>query len=89
MALAAAKAGADLLEREPVLEGLRKAFADAREGRGGVVLVPGEAGVGKTLVLRRFCDEVRASARVLWGDCDALFTPRPFGPFRRHRAGQR
>ena len=42
-----------------MLEGLREAFADAREGRGGVVLVPGEAGVGKTLVLRRFCDEVR------------------------------
>ena len=81
MVLAAARAGSDLLEREPVLEGLHKAFADAREGRGGIVLVPGEAGVGKTLVLRRFCDEVGTSARVLWGDCDALFTPRPLGPF--------
>ena len=81
MGVAVARGGADLLEREPVLEGLRKAFADARDGRGGVVLVPGEAGVGKTLVLRRFCDEVRAFARVLWGDCDALFTPRPLGPF--------
>ena len=81
MGVAAARGGADLLEREPVLEGLREAFADARDGRGGVVLVPGEAGVGKTLVLRRFCDEVRAFARVLWGDCDALFTPRPLGPF--------
>jgi tetratricopeptide (TPR) repeat protein len=81
MVLAAARAGSDLLEREPVLEGLHRAFADACEGRGGIVLVPGEAGVGKTLVLRRFCDEVGTSARVLWGDCDALFTPRPLGPF--------
>ena len=59
MVVAAARGGCDLLEREPVLEGLHKAFADACEGRGGIVLVPGEAGVGKTLVLRRFCDEVR------------------------------
>ena len=81
MGIAAAKGDADLLEREPVLKGLLEAFADARDGRGGVVLVPGEAGVGKTVVLRRFCDEVRTLARVLWGNCDALFTPRPLGPF--------
>ena len=81
MGITAARLGSDFLEREPALKGLREAFAEAREGRGGVVLVPGEAGVGKTLVLRRFCEEVGSSARVLWGDCDALFTPRPLGPF--------
>jgi DNA-binding CsgD family transcriptional regulator len=81
MAVSAARSGSDLLEREPVLEGLREALAEARDGRGGVVLVPGEAGVGKTLVLRRFCAEVRPFARVLWGNCDALLTPRPLGPF--------
>ena len=81
MAIAAARAGAELLEREPVLEGLREALADARDGRGGVVLVPGEAGVGKTVVIRSFCEEVGTFARVLSGDCDALFTPRPLGPF--------
>ena len=81
MGITVARDGAGLLEREQVVEGLRDAFSDAREGRGGVVLVPGEAGVGKTTVLRRFCEEVGSSARVLWGDCDALFTPRPLGPF--------
>ena len=81
MGITAARLGSEFLEREPALKGLREAFAEAREGRGGVVLVPGEAGVGKTLVLRRFCEEVGSSARVLWGDCDALFTPRPLGPF--------
>ena len=81
MALSAARIGSDLLEREPVLAGLREALAKAGDGRGSVVLVPGEAGVGKTLVLRRFCDEVGAFARVLWGNCDALLTPRPLGPF--------
>ena len=43
------------------------------------MFVSGEAGVGKTLLLRRFCDE-RGPARVLWGSCDPLFTPRPLGP---------
>jgi DNA-binding CsgD family transcriptional regulator/tetratricopeptide (TPR) repeat protein len=81
MGIAAARGRADLLEREPVLEGLREALADACAGRGGVVLVAGEAGAGKTVVVRSFCEEARGSARVLWGDCDALFTPRPLGPF--------
>ena len=46
-----------------------------------MVLVSGEAGIGKTSLVRRFCDRVDASARVLWGACDVLFTPRPLGPF--------
>ena len=49
-------------------------------GSGRVVLVQGEAGVGKTALVRWFCDEQRL-ARVLWGGCDPLFTPRPLGPF--------
>ena len=44
------------------------------------MLVGGEAGIGKTALLRRFCDEHRSSTRILWGACDALFTPRPLGP---------
>jgi DNA-binding CsgD family transcriptional regulator len=79
--MAVAAAGVELLEREPVLEDLRAAVAEARAGRGGVVLVAGEAGVGKTAVVRSFCAEVGASALVLWGDCEALHTPRPLGPF--------
>ena len=47
---------------------------------GRLVLVGGEAGVGKTVLLRHFCGQERRSARVLWGACDALFTPRPLGP---------
>jgi DNA-binding CsgD family transcriptional regulator len=48
--------------------------------RGSLVLVAGEAGGGKTALLRQFCDEHRVSVRVLEGACDALFTPRPLGP---------
>ena len=50
-------------------------------GGGRTVLVLGEAGIGKTALLREFCDGVAGSARVLWVACDHLFTPRPLGPF--------
>src|SRR6266540_603751 len=52
-----------------------------RNSCGRVLLIGGEAGVGKTALLRRFCDDRPAAARLLWGACDALFTPRPLGPF--------
>ena len=44
------------------------------------MLVGGEAGVGKTSLLRRFCEERPESVRLLWGGCDPLLTPRPLGP---------
>jgi DNA-binding CsgD family transcriptional regulator/tetratricopeptide (TPR) repeat protein len=69
-----------LLERGPQLA----ALLDARRrvsgsGNGELVVVAGEAGSGKTALLRRFRAE--AGGAVLWGACDPLFTPRPLGPF--------
>jgi DNA-binding CsgD family transcriptional regulator len=58
-----------LLEREAFLETLA-----GPPGR--LVLVGGEAGVGKTALLREFA----AGRRVLWGACTPLQTPRPLGP---------
>jgi DNA-binding CsgD family transcriptional regulator len=71
---------ATLLEREEALETLRTALDTASNGSGGVALVSGEAGVGKTALVRRFVEEQRHAVRVVSGACDALFTPRPFGP---------
>ncbi len=72
---------AGLLERSGQLRALGGALAAvAASGRGRVVLVAGEAGIGKTALLRRFCAGVDGSARVLWAGCDPLFTPRPLGP---------
>ena len=70
-----------LLERAAELSMLvDRLEAVERSSRGQVLLVGGEAGVGKTALLRRFCDERGQSARILWGACDPLFTPSPLGP---------
>src|SRR6266480_4157698 len=70
----------DLLERSAELGALAELLAGAAGGTGRLALVCGEAGVGKTALVRRLCDDARASACVLWGECDDLFTPRPLGP---------
>ena len=71
----------ELLERSAELAALDGHLAAVRaQGRGRLVLVAGEAGIGKTALVRAFCERTRPS-RVLWGACDALFTPRPLGPF--------
>lgn len=70
-----------LLEREAALATLGEVLDEAFAGRGSVALVSGEAGIGKSAVVRHFAHSSRASARTLWGACDPLFTPRPLGPF--------
>jgi DNA-binding CsgD family transcriptional regulator/tetratricopeptide (TPR) repeat protein len=72
----------ELLERSEQFTALADALESvARRSCGRLVFVGGEAGVGKTALLRRFCDEENGSTRILWGACDPLFTPRPLGPF--------
>ena len=69
----------DLLEREACFADLAKWLGTAVQHGGGVVLLSGEAGIGKTVLLREFAQR-QSQARVLWGACDALFTPRPLAP---------
>ena len=69
-----------LLERDDQLRAAAGYLADAADGRGRVLFIAGEAGVGKTT----FADEVvaaaRGAARVAVGRCDGSATPAPLGP---------
>ena len=80
MALSAVVARPELLEREQAIDVLRDALAAAATGRGRLVFVAGEPGIGKTAIVRAFCDEPGRPGRAVWGTCDPLFTPRPLGP---------
>ena len=70
----------DLLEREQFSGELEAILGDVTAGKGRFVLVSGEAGIGKTSLVERFAEAHKKQARILWGSCDALFTPRPLGP---------
>jgi predicted ATPase len=73
----------DLLERSGQLTALDDALRSVLGGSPGQLqFVGGEAGAGKTALLHHFCGGRAGSVRVLWGACDALFTPRPLGPLR-------
>jgi len=54
-----------LLERESELAALAGALDEAAAGRGSVVLVTGEAGIGKTSLMTRFAERLGGGAR-LW-----------------------
>jgi DNA-binding CsgD family transcriptional regulator/tetratricopeptide (TPR) repeat protein len=69
-----------LLERERQLQRLQEVFDDAARGQGALLFVAGEAGVGKTALVKTLRDSLRDRARTLEGACDSLFTPRPLAP---------
>lgn len=69
-----------LLERDGELRRLRHALDEAGSSGGRVVLIRGEAGIGKSSLVRAFLDEISDSAHVHVGYCDDLDTPQPFGP---------
>jgi DNA-binding CsgD family transcriptional regulator/tetratricopeptide (TPR) repeat protein len=69
-----------ILEREAALAALGDALDAALARRGGSVFVAGEAGIGKTALVRRFVRARGGDADFLLGLCDPLSTPRPLGP---------
>ncbi|GAA1592493.1 ATP-binding protein [Actinoplanes couchii] len=71
--------GRILLEREHELGAVaRRALA----GHGSVVLVTGEAGIGKSSLVDAIRSVLPAEGRLLVGYCDDLATPRVLGPLR-------
>jgi DNA-binding CsgD family transcriptional regulator len=71
-----------LIERTEELSRLQARADGARTGRGGMLIVSGESGAGKTSFVESFVDEWVRDERLLWGVCDPLPTPRPLGPIR-------
>ncbi len=71
--------GMRVLERQTQLDALTEYAVEAREGHGRLVLVAGEAGIGKSTLVDRL-RATRPDARWLAGACDGLTTPRPLAP---------
>ena len=71
-----------LLERESYIEELSAVLGRIPCMGGRVALISGEAGIGKTSLLREFAAAQNKTARVLWGGCEALFTPHPLAPLQ-------
>ncbi|HSL63113.1 MAG TPA: AAA family ATPase, partial [Gaiellaceae bacterium] len=80
MGVRPAAASSRLLERASALAALAAALEEALAGEGRLVVVAGEAGVGKTSLVRRFAGEHAGGVRTLWAACDGLFTPEPLAP---------
>jgi DNA-binding CsgD family transcriptional regulator/tetratricopeptide (TPR) repeat protein len=74
--------GGAILERERELEALGAAAREARAGDGSVVLIVGEAGIGKSSLVDAVGSVLPAGTRLLIGYCDDLATPRVLGPLR-------
>jgi DNA-binding CsgD family transcriptional regulator len=70
-----------LLERDALVAALDVELAHARAGAGRLVLLTGEAGIGKSSVTDAFLAAKADGTRVLVGHCDPLESPRALGPF--------
>lgn len=70
----------NLIERDSFLATLRAQFKKVTNGEGHCLLVSGEAGIGKTALVKAFCTEQKDNCTIYQGACDALFTPRLLAP---------
>jgi ATP/maltotriose-dependent transcriptional regulator MalT len=69
-----------LIEREGFMALLQEHFENVAGGEGHCILLCGEAGIGKTALVRTFCKQQANKCNIYQGACDDLFTPRPLAP---------
>lgn len=70
----------ELIEREIFLTSLQTQFDKIKQGEGHIGFICGEAGIGKTSLVKWFCAQQRDQCPIYLGTCDALFAPRPLAP---------
>jgi len=70
----------DFVGRVDELEHLRARRRAAAEGRGGLVLVAGEAGIGKSRLVDEFCSHLTPGRHRIANAVCREFAQRPFGP---------
>ena len=90
MAVSPYDLGMELWERSETLNLLGDLLRESASG-GRIALVAGEAGIGKSALVVEFARRCGPRARVLWGACDRLVTPRALGPLHDigHQIGGR
>ncbi len=69
-----------LIERDRFLALLQEHFINVANGEGHCILLSGEAGIGKTALIKAFCKQQAGNSSIYQGACDNLFTPRPLAP---------
>lgn len=70
----------ELIERADFLATMYSKFESIVKAEGHCLLLSGEAGIGKTSLVRAFCQEIKNNCKILQGTCDSLFTPRALAP---------
>lgn len=71
-----------LVGRGELIEELIAAADAASRGTGSIVVLAGEAGIGKTSVARALARQVRDQLEISWGACVADQSAPPFWPWR-------
>ena len=69
-----------LIERDEFLAAMHERFQQLTLGEGHCVFIAGEAGIGKTSLVKAFLKQVEQECIAYIGTCDSLFTPRPLAP---------
>jgi predicted ATPase len=73
---------APFVGRENELRSALEALEAAQNGRGSVILMTGELGIGKTTLARALAEEAKnRGAIVLWAHCRDAGTQSPYGPW--------
>ncbi|MEZ5774670.1 MAG: AAA family ATPase [Hyphomicrobiaceae bacterium] len=76
-----------LVERDRPLAAIEAMLGAVASGEGRIAVIRGEAGIGKTSLVRELVRRLAGRCDISSGGCEALFTPRALGPLYDMAAG--